>query len=47
VGNDFIHMKWGRVTRMRTSEDTQALVKALDALAAAGFEEAHAEPITD
>lgn len=22
AGNDFIHMKWGRVTRMRTSEDT-------------------------
>jgi len=45
--HQLIHMKWGRVTRMRTSEDTQALVRALDALAAAGFEEAHAEPIND
>ena len=45
--HQLIHMKWGKMTWMRTSEDTQALVKALDGLAAAGIEEAHAAPITD
>ena len=45
--HQLIHMKWGRVTRMRTSEDTQALAKVLDTLAAAGIEEAHAAPIND
>lgn len=45
--HQLFHMKWGRVTRIRTSEDTQALVKALNVLAASGLEEAHAAPITD
>ena len=45
--HQLIHMKWGKMTWMRTSEDTQVLAKALDALFAAGFEEAHAAPITD
>jgi hypothetical protein len=40
-------MKWGRVTEIRTLEDTEVLQRALDRLAAAGYEEARAAPITD
>jgi hypothetical protein len=35
------------VTEVRTLEDTAVLERTLDRLAAAGFEEAHAAPITD
>lgn len=45
--NQFTHMRWGRVTEMRMLEDTLALSRALDVIAAAGNAEAHAAPITD
>lgn len=45
--HQLVHMKWGRVTSIKTLEDTQELARALDALAKAGFEDAHAAPITD
>ena len=45
--NQFIHMKWGRVTEIRTLENTEVLQQAMDRLAAEGYEEAHAIPITD
>jgi ketosteroid isomerase-like protein len=47
VFNQFMHMKWGRVTEIRMLEDTEVLQRAMDRLAAAGYEEAHAAPITD
>jgi ketosteroid isomerase-like protein len=47
VFTQFMHMKWGRITEIRTLEDTEVLQGALDRLADAGFEEAHAAPITD
>lgn len=47
VFNQFMHMKWGRVTEIRTLEDTEVLQRAMDRLAAAGYEEACAAPITD
>jgi ketosteroid isomerase-like protein len=47
VFNQFMHMKWGRVTEIRTLENTEVLQQAMDRLAAAGYEEAHAAPITD
>ncbi|MCP2164256.1 nuclear transport factor 2 family protein [Goodfellowiella coeruleoviolacea] len=43
----FIAMRWARITEVHTLEDTVVLQRALDALAAAGVAEAHAEPITD
>lgn len=45
--HQFIHMRWGRITRIRTLEDTHLLMNALDVIAASGNEEAHAAPITD
>lgn len=42
-----IRMRWARITEVHTLEDTATLQHALDTLAAAGFEEAHAAPITD
>ena len=39
--------RWGRITEVRTLEDTAVLQATLDRLAAAGFAEAHAAPITD
>lgn len=45
--HQFIHMRRGRITKIRTLEDTQCLARALDLLAAAGIKEAHAAPITD
>jgi ketosteroid isomerase-like protein len=47
IFNQFMHMKWGRVTGIRTLENTEVLQLAMDRLAAAGYEEAHAVPITD
>lgn len=43
----FIRMRWGKVTEVRTLEDTALLQLALDRMAAAGVTEAHARPITD
>lgn len=45
--NQFTHLRWGRVTEIRTLEDTATLEHALDVLAASGVAEAHAAPITD
>jgi ketosteroid isomerase-like protein len=47
IFNQFMHMKWGRVTEIRTLENTEVLQRAMDRLAAGGYEEAHAVPITD
>ena len=47
VINQFIAIKWGKLTSIRTLEDTAKLARALDGLAAEGIEEAHAAPITD
>jgi ketosteroid isomerase-like protein len=47
IFNQFMHMKWGRVAEIRTLENTEILQRAMDRLAAAGYEEAHAVPITD
>ncbi|MEU4605969.1 nuclear transport factor 2 family protein [Kribbella sp. NPDC023972] len=47
VVHQFLRMKWGKITEVRTLEDTAVLQQTLDRLAAAGFEEAHAAPITD
>jgi ketosteroid isomerase-like protein len=47
IFNQFMHMKWGRITQIRTLENTEILQRAMDRLAAAGYEEAHAVPITD
>jgi ketosteroid isomerase-like protein len=45
--HQFIHMRWGKITRIRTLEDTHVLMNALDVIAASGNEEAYAAPITD
>lgn len=42
-----IDLRWGRITRVNTLEDTQKLSGILDELAAGGVEEAGARPITD
>ena len=47
VVHQFVRLRWGRVTEVRTLEDTQKLARALQALAASGVEEATAAPITD
>lgn len=47
VVHQFIRMRWGKITDVRTLEDTAVLAQALDRLAAAGHAEAHAAPITD
>jgi hypothetical protein len=47
IFNQFMHMRWGRVTEIRTLENTQVLQRAMDRLAATGYPEAHAAPITD
>lgn len=47
VVHQFMRMRWGRIVEVRTLEDTVELQRALDASAAAGFTEAHADPITD
>ncbi|MBM0275901.1 nuclear transport factor 2 family protein [Micromonospora tarensis] len=45
--NQILHMRWGKITKIRTLEDTVTLQRALDAVAVAGNAEAHAAPITD
>ncbi|WP_328324311.1 nuclear transport factor 2 family protein [Kribbella sp. NBC_00382] len=47
VVHQFLRMRWGKITEVRTLEDTAVLERTLDRLAAAGFEEAHAAQITD
>ncbi|GAA0946379.1 nuclear transport factor 2 family protein [Kribbella koreensis] len=47
VVHQFVRMRWGKITEVRTLEDTAVLERTLDRLAAAGFEEAHAAQITD
>jgi ketosteroid isomerase-like protein len=42
-----IDLRWGRITRIHNLEDTQRLAAALERLAAAGIEEARAQPITE
>lgn len=45
VVHQFLRIRWGRITEVRTLEDTAVLQRTLDRLAAAGYPEAHAEPI--
>jgi ketosteroid isomerase-like protein len=48
--NEFMqlmHLRWGRITSIVTLEDTQRFVEVLPMLAAAGFKDATAAPITD
>jgi ketosteroid isomerase-like protein len=47
VVHQFLRIRWGKITEVRTLEDTAVLEKTLDRLAAAGYAEAHAAPITD
>ena len=47
VVHQFLRLRWGKITEVRTLEDTAVLEKTLDRLAAAGYAEAHASPITD
>jgi ketosteroid isomerase-like protein len=47
VVHQFLRIRWGKITEVRTLEDTAVLEKTLDRLAAAGYPEAHAAPITD
>ena len=42
-----MRMRWARITEIHTLEDTAALQRALDRVAASGIPEAHAAPITD
>jgi ketosteroid isomerase-like protein len=42
-----IELRWGRITRIRTLEDTQKLAGALQRLAETGVEEAELAPIED
>ena len=46
VVHQFVRIRWGKITEVRTLEDTAVLEKTLDRLAAAGYPEAHAAPIT-
>jgi ketosteroid isomerase-like protein len=42
-----LELRWGRITRIHTLEDTLKLAGALERLAASGIEEAGAAPISD
>jgi ketosteroid isomerase-like protein len=42
-----LELRWGRITKINTLEDTQKLERVLERLAAAGVAEAQAEPIAD
>jgi ketosteroid isomerase-like protein len=42
-----IDLRWGRITHIDNLEDTQKLAAALERLAAAGLDEARAEPIAE
>jgi ketosteroid isomerase-like protein len=46
VVHQFLRIRWGKITEVRTLEDTAVLEKTLDRLAAAGYAEAHAAQIT-
>ncbi|MFI1396009.1 nuclear transport factor 2 family protein [Streptomyces sp. NPDC020681] len=43
----FMHLRWAKITEVRTLEDTAVLERALDTVAASGVAEAHAAPISD
>jgi ketosteroid isomerase-like protein len=43
----FLTIRWGKITEIRTLEDTLLLKTALDRLAAQGVPQAHAAAITD
>ena len=45
--NQFVETRWGRITEVRTLEDTQKPDRALRRKAAAGIREAEADPIAD
>lgn len=45
VVHQFLRIRWSKITEVRTLEDTAILQRTLDRLAAAGYAEAHAEPI--
>lgn len=45
-GTHTLHLKWGKATKLVISTDTTGLQATLDRLAAKGFAEAHAPPIT-
>ena len=42
-----IRLRWGKITEIRTLEETQALMSALQTLLESGVTEAGAEPISD
>ncbi|MER7251507.1 nuclear transport factor 2 family protein [Kribbella sp. NPDC000426] len=46
VVHQFLRIRWGKITEVRTLEDTAVLERTLDRLAAAGYAEAHAAQIT-
>ena len=46
VVHQFLRIRWGKITEVRTLEDTAVLQRTLDRLAAAGYAEAHAAQIT-
>ncbi|MFI6826557.1 nuclear transport factor 2 family protein [Kribbella sp. NPDC050241] len=47
VVHQFLRLRWGKITEVRTLEDTAVLEKTLNRLATTGYPEAHALPITD
>ena len=47
VVHQFLTIRWGKITEVRTLEDTAVLETSLDRLAAAGYAEAGASPIID
>jgi Ketosteroid isomerase-related protein len=46
-GVHLLRLKWGRLTELHAKLDTQHLERTLDRMAAAGIEEAAADPIVD
>jgi len=46
-GVHLLHLKWGRLMELHAKLDTQHLERTLDRMAAAGIEEAAADPIKD
>ncbi len=46
-GVHFLRLKWGRLVELEATLDTQHLEHTLDRMAAAGIEEAAADPIED
>ena len=47
VINQFLRIAWGKVTEVKTLEDTALLSSVPDRLAVSGVDEAHAAPLTD